>query len=143
MSLTRANAKPNVMGAMVPERAPATPRETLADVRPRCAKATLRPQEGASRLRESAADALQTVTSQKAAALDIGIHEGRLSHKLRDGSLTLKQLETLGPTYAAALGEQLTERYGEARESPKAYARRLVNQIESLLVELKQFIEAA
>lgn len=121
--------------------AAATPRETLADVRPKQAKAELRPQAAVILLREVAAEAIHRTSSQKAAAVDIGIHEGRLSHKLKDGSLTLAQLETLGPGYAAELGAHLTETYGSERESPKQYARRLVQQIEACLVELKQFLD--
>lgn len=118
-------------------------RESLAGVRPRPAKAELDPQVSATQLRDVAAEALHHVTSQKAAAGEIGIHEGRLSHKLRDGSLTLGQLEALGPVFAAELGRQLTEQYSTALESPASRARRVIHTIEGLLVELKQFVEIA
>jgi hypothetical protein len=129
---------------------PATPRESLADLRPRQAKADLRAQEGAtastdpqsfaSPLRDLAAETLRRVTSQKAAAIDIGIHEGRLSHKLKDGSLTVAQLEALGPVYAAELGELLVAQYGPLSD-PKDAARKALERIEDELRLLRQYVE--
>jgi hypothetical protein len=67
------------MPATLPKQPSATSRESLADVRGYGAKAEHHPQEPASQLREVAATALRKTTSQKAAAADIDIHEGRLS----------------------------------------------------------------
>lgn len=131
------------MSSSIAERQAATPRETLASVRGSAVKADLKPQVPATSLREVAAEAIRRVTSQKAAATDIGIHEGRLSHKLRDGSLTLAQLEALGPEYGAELGRELVEQYGPLAASPKEHARKVIHEIEARLVELKQFVDVA
>jgi hypothetical protein len=69
--------------ATLPKQLSATARESLADVRGYGAKAEHHPHVSASQLREVAATALRKTTSQKAAAADIDIHEGRLSHKLQ------------------------------------------------------------
>lgn len=131
------------MNPTVPASTGATSRELLADVRPRPAKASLHPQEGASRLRELAAEALKRVTSQKSAAIDIGIHEGRLSHKLKDGSLTLAQLEALdAPQFCAEFGKLLVEQFGPLSD-PKDAARKACDEIEQLARLLRQFVEAA
>lgn len=122
---------------------PATPRERLADVSGRDAdrpRAELHPQPSATRLRDVAAEALQQVTSQKAAAIDIDLSEGRLSHKLKDGTLTLAQLETLGPTYAVKFGEQLIEQFAPLA-TPKARARQQLRDAERCLRELDQVLE--
>lgn len=116
----------------------ATPRERLADVCPRPAKATLQPQEGATRLREVAAEALRRATSQKAAAADIGVSEGRLSHKVKDGTLTLAQLEALGPEFGRELGDECRRVYGEA--DPKDRARRVLLSLRRELDELAEVI---
>lgn len=94
----------------------ATPRESLAEVRGVPLKASLREpqaQLAAPLLREVAADALWKTTSQTAAAIDIEISDGRLSHKLKDGSLTLKQLEKLGPQFGAEFGAGCRRVFGE------------------------------
>lgn len=128
------------MPSTMRDAADATPRERLADVRPQQAKAELHAHVSATRLREVAAEALRRATSQKAAAIDIGIHEGRLSHKLKDGTLTLAQLEELGPTYAAELGEALIESFG-ALTDPKAIARRELESIENAVRTIRQFVD--
>lgn len=132
------------MAAIIANSSAATPRERLADVRGHQAKADLREQVGATRLREIAAEALRRVTSQKAAATDIGIHEGRLSHKLKDGSLTLAQLESFEhePKFYAELGRLLTEAYGPL-DDPKVRAQRACDEVQALVNELRQYIEVA
>lgn len=105
------------------------------------AKADLRVNVDQLRLRAIVSDVIQRVSSQKAAALDMGIDQGQLSRQLQTGHLTIERLEKLGPGYAAELGAHLTQTYGSERESPKAYARRLVQQIEACLLELKQFVD--
>lgn len=90
-------------------------RRTLADVCGRDAsrpKADLQPQAGATRLRDVAAETIRAGGKQESAARDIEIHPARLSHKLKDGSLTLAQLEKLGPDYARAFGEGLMDQFG-------------------------------
>lgn len=85
------------------------------------AKAELQPQQPATNLREPAAEALRHVyPKQEAAAPDASMSPSRLSHKLKDGSLTLKHLEHFGADYAAEFGEALVKKYG--RTNPKANA---------------------
>ena len=128
------------MPATLPNPAPATERRSLAGVSGKPIKADLRPQVPATRLREIAAETVRRVSSQKAAALDIGVHEARLSHKLQDGSLTLAQLETLGPAFAAALGTELVEQFASLA-TPKARAQHTLRTIRGLLDELAQAVE--
>lgn len=111
----------------------ATERQSLAGS---CAKAELRAQVGAPPLREVAADALKRVTSQKAAALDVGISEGRLSHKVKDGTLTLRELEALGPDFGRALGEECQRTYGA--ETADARKQRLIRALRQHLDELSE-----
>lgn len=118
----------------------ATERETLPAPCGAHAKADLRPQVPATRLRDVAAEALQRTSSQKSAAIDIAISEGRLSHKLQDGSLTLAQLEALGPSYAVALGESLIEQFAPLA-TPKARALQQVSEAERALKEIRQALE--
>lgn len=106
-----------------------TPRQTLADVVLTPAKAEVRSQRGASQLRAVAAEAIRRVSSQKAAALEIGLNESRLSHKLKDGSVTLAQLEVLGPVYAAEFGRVLLAQYGADAETPQDRARRVIPEL--------------
>lgn len=134
------------MPRTIPDSARAIRQQKLSDVAPQPAKAALReqapasadggPQPSGSELRIVAGEALRRVTSQKAAALDIGITEGRLSHKMRDGSLTLAQLEALGPRYAAELGRSLVEQYEAAIETPRERARRVLPAL------IREFMEA-
>lgn len=129
------------MAPMMATQQIATPRERLADVRPSQAKASLDPQVGASRLRELAAEALKRVTSQKSAAIDIGIHEGRLSHKLKDGTLTLAQLESLNePKFCAELGRLLVEEFGTELEDPLTRANRVIREAHAKLEELGEIM---
>lgn len=109
--------------------AAATPREKLPETSGQPVKASLRPQVPATRLRDVAAEALQQATSQKAAALDIDISEGRLS-----------QLETLGPQYAVKFGEQLIEQFAPLA-TPIARARQQVKEARRALDEIEQALE--
>ena len=130
------------MSSTVPDPSGATLRETLAGVRGKPIKADLRPQAPDSRLRDVAADALRRTSSQKAAAIDIDLSEGRLSHKLQDGTLTLAQLEALGPVFAAKFGKDLVEKFGPLAD-PRDHARRLCDDIQALVNQLRQFVDAA
>lgn len=114
----------------------ATPRERLADVSGRPAKAELKAQVPAIPLRDVAAEALRRAMSQKAAATDIDISEGRLSHKLKDGSLTLAQLEALGAVFGMRLGEVCREHYGT--EDPQARMRRAIREAQEKIAEIAE-----
>ena len=104
------------------------------------AKAQLRPdiepEVDGRRFREVAADALRRMTSQKAAALAIGISEGRLSTKLQDGSLTLRQLEALGLEYAVQLAHDVLVAYGASAKSSKQRARERLPEMLREILEL-------
>lgn len=114
----------------------ATPRERLAGVSGKPAKAELRTQVGATPLRDVVAEALRRATSQKAAALEIAISEGRLSHKLKDGSLTVAQLEELGAIFGMRLGETCREMYGT--EDPQERIRRAIREARQKIDELAE-----
>ena len=121
----------------------ASHREELATVRPKPAKAELKPQVTASAMREVAAEAIRSAHGkQETAANEVGIHFASLSRQLKDGTLRLEQMEKLGPAFAVKFAEELLRQYGSLA-SPKDYARRLIRDIESALSELRQFIEDA
>lgn len=63
-------------------------------------------------LREVVASAVELAMQQKEAAYLIGRSEGRLSSKLKDGSLTVRQLEALGVVFGRRLGEECKREYG-------------------------------
>lgn len=118
-------------------------RELLADVHPTPAKAQLRPQASASRLREVAADTIRTVSGNaRAAAIDMQIHEGHLSRSLKDGTIRLEQLEALGPAFAVKFGKDLVEKFGPLVD-PKDHARRLCDDMQAIVNQLRQFVDAA
>ena len=128
------------MAPIVDHAVSATPRERLAGVRPQPVKAELDPQEGATSMRQLAKSAIQAVSGQKAAAIDIGIHEGRLSHKLSDGTITLAELETLGPKFAARFGADLVEMNGPLA-TPLTRARQKLRESHAALDEIEQLLE--
>lgn len=128
------------MGNSLPASSSALPRESLATVRATDNKTALHPQVPASPLREIAKDAIRRIGKQSAAASDIGIHEGRLAHKLADGTLSLAELERLGPQYAAEFGRQLLERFGPLA-TPQARARQTVRAMRQALDELDAYLE--
>ncbi len=93
-----------------------------------------------SRLREVAADTIRIVSGNaRAAAIDMQIHEGHLSRSLKDGTLRLEQLETLGPAFAAKFGQELVERFGPLVD-PKARVLRLIRESRRLLDELAEAV---
>lgn len=127
------------MPASLREPLSAPERKSLADVCGKPAKADLRPQVPATDLRELAAEARTRTVKLESAADEIGIHPSRLSHKFSDGSVTLAQLEKLGPQYAFEFGRQLVERFGPL-SNPHDYADRLLHEIDRLVLELKQYV---
>lgn len=99
------------------------------------AKADLRPAEvPGSIFREVAAETLRRGGSQKAAAITLAISEGRLSSKLKDGSLTLKQLEQFGPDYLTEFARGLMER---SATDPHARVRQLCRELRQRLDDLE------
>lgn len=131
---------PNTMA----ERLSAPERKTVADVCGKDAvrpKADLHPQPIASDLRGPAAEARVRSVKLESAADEIGIHPSRLSHKFSDGTVTLAQLEKLGPKYAFEFGRELMERYGPL-SNPHDYADRLLLEAERVIFELKQYVSS-
>jgi hypothetical protein len=128
------------MATTLKAEAGATPRERLAGISGQPVKAALRAQLPATPVREVAKDAIHRVSSQKAAAVDLALSEGRLSHKLTDGSLTLAQLEGLDPRVIAEFGKLLTERYAPL-VTPQARIREQVRQVRRACDEIDSFLE--
>lgn len=117
------------MAPTVPTGGSASPREVLV---PACT----------TRLRDVAGDAIRATSGNaRAAAIDLDVHEGHLSRQLKDGTLRLEQLEILGPTFAAAFGAELVERFGP--RDPKARIQQLLRQARRVLDELAEALEAA
>lgn len=77
-----------------------------------------------------------------AAARQLGKDEGNFSRDVKHERLTMRDLSALGAPFLAELGKELVDQFGQLSD-PKDRARALVHQIESCLLELKQFIEAA
>lgn len=128
------------MPPSVPSSSATTLRKSLAGVCPSPVKAHLDPQVPATRLRDDAEEAIDRTSSQKAAAATIGISQGRLSHKNDDGTLTLAQLETLGPEFAVEFGVSIQKKYGPLVKSPSEHAEDLIDQMQADLNELRQFV---
>lgn len=128
------------MPSILPKPQPAPERASLADVCGKPAKADLHPHLPAPLLREVAATAIERTDIQKEIADQIGIHRSRLTHKLKDGSLTLRQLEELGPEFFVILGQELLETFGPLA-TPQARARQVIRAIRAALDELDQFTE--
>jgi hypothetical protein len=120
--------------------AAAPQRSSLADVCGKPAKADLHPHTAAPLLREVAAQALERTSIQKVAADQIGIHRARLSHKLKDGTLNLAQLEAVGPEFCAELGRMLLDTFGPL-STPKARAKQDISEMRRLLDQLDQLLE--
>lgn len=78
---------------------------------------------------------------QGAAAAHLGKDEGNFSRDVKAKRLTLRELESLGPTFLATLGQELIEQYG-ALQDPKTRARRTCDQMQALVNELRQFVDA-
>lgn len=120
--------------------APARERPSLADVCGKPVKADLAPHIPAPRMREVAASSVESTGTQKGAATDIGIDRSRLSHKLKDGSLNLAQMEALGPAFCAEFGRQLLEEYGPLA-TPQMRVRQALRVMRRLIDEIEQYLE--
>lgn len=120
---------------------PATAQERLNDASPcgRSVRAEIRAHGAACDMRESAKDALKRTAKQEAAAGQVGISQSRLSHKIADGTLTLRDMEAFGPSYAAEYGRQLVEKF--AVMTPKDRARATLRTISEKAEELRQLME--
>jgi hypothetical protein len=128
------------MSPSIPDYAAERSRQRLSDVHGVPVKAGLHPNEPERFLREVAKDTIRAIGKQGSAAADIAISEGRLSAKLADGSIALKQLERLGLSYAVSFAENILKRYGPLA-TPQARARQLVREMRDRLNEIDQYLE--
>lgn len=122
------------------DRNPALERPSLAGVCGKPVKADLHPHTGAPRMRDVAASSVENSGTQKGAAAEIGIDRSRLSHKLKDGSLNLAQMESLGPTFLAEFGRRLLEEFGPL-STPQQRVREAIREIRRRCDEVEQFLE--
>lgn len=76
--------------------------------------------------------------TQKAGAYCTGQAEGNFSRSLREGTLTVKKLEQIGPQFLAALGQLLNETYGPARVHPLDRAATLLREVSEVLQEARR-----
>lgn len=128
------------MGTSLPKALPSTRVDVLDSVRPAPAKAALKVNDSQFALTAVVSDSIRSVTTQKAAAIDMEIDEGQLSRELQSGRLTLARLERLGPDVAAEIGRRLLEQYGPLA-TPHARARQTVRAIRKALDDLDQYLE--
>lgn len=128
------------MGSTLRTSADAPERPSLAEVCGKSIKAELHPHLAAPRVRDVAAASVEHTTTHKGAASDIGIDRSRFSHKLKDGSLNLAQLEELGVAFAAEFGRQLLEVYGPL-STPQQRVRDAIREIRRKCDEVEQFLE--
>ena len=119
---------------------PGTPQQKLSDVHGVPVKANLHPKVPETPLREIAKDTIQLLGKQESAAGDIEISAGRLSAKLADGSITVKQLESLGIDYAVRFAEEILRQLGPLA-TPKMRARHTLHRIRQAVEELDQYLE--
>lgn len=116
------------------------PQQKLSGIHGSPVKASLHPKEPEGFLRETAKDTIQTVGKIETAAVDIDISAARLSAKLADGSVTLKQLESLGINYAVRWAEDILRKLGPLA-TPQARMREQIRAIRRAADELEQGIE--
>ena len=128
------------MGSSVSQSRASTRVDVLDSVRPSPAKAALKVNADQSGLTAVVSDTIRSVTTQKAAAIDMEIDEGQLSRELQTGRLTLARLEKLGPQYAAELGRRLVDAYGSL-VSPQAFIREQIREIRRRLDQIEQGVE--
>lgn len=124
----------------VPQLYPSTPSQMLDSLRPAPAKAVLAVNDGQSEFRPLITEAIRRVSSQKAAAIDMGIDPAQLTRQLQNGHLTVERLEKLGPEYAAEFGRLLLEQYGPL-STPQARAKAAIREVRRLIDELDQVLE--
>lgn len=104
-------------------------------------KGALPPHTPAPLVREAASEAVRASGHvHKAAASDLGLDRSRFSHKLKDGTLTLKEMEILGPAFAVKFGTELLERFGPLA-TPHARAKQLLREMDRMNQELGQLLD--
>lgn len=116
------------------------PQQKLSGIHGSPVKANLHPKEPEGFLREIAKDTIKTVGKIETAAEEIDISAARLSAKLTDGSVTLKQLEALGIPYAVRWAEEILRQLGPL-STPQARMREQIRAIRRAADELEQGLE--
>lgn len=120
-----------------------TPDKVLVTPRPKPAKADLHDNAGHNVLSDVVSEAAKRAYGkQGAAAAQLGKDEGNFSRDVRAERTTLRELRALGPAFLAAFGKELVLQFGEL-DDPKARARRLCDEAQELINELRQFVDAA
>lgn len=118
------------------------PDNGLVIPRPTPAKATLADNFGSDSLSDVVIEAAKSsYGKQGAAAAQLGKDEGNFSRDVKAKRMTLRDLEALGPGFLAQFGHELVEQYG-ALQDPKTRARRTCDQMQALVNELRQFVDA-
>lgn len=125
------------MSATLPKPSSAPERPSLAGA---CAKADLAPHPPAPRVRDCAAEAVRAKGTHKGAASDLGLDRSRFSHKLKDGSLRLSELEELGPDVAVKMAEEILEHFAPL-VTPAARMRHQLRMAKRALDEAEQLVE--
>jgi len=128
------------MGSSLRDTLPAPERPSLADTCGKKLMAHAKPHQPAPVVREAAAEAINRTGTHKGAATDLGLDRSRFTHKLSDGTLTLKELEALGPAFVAKFGEELLER-AMPLATPAARLREQIRSIRRAVDELEQGLE--
>lgn len=119
------------------------PDNSLVMARPIPAKAELHDNAGQNLLSEVVIEAAKaSYGKQGAAAAHLGKDEGNFSRDVKAKRTTLRDLEALGPGFLAQLGHELIEQF-EPLADPKTRARRTCDQLQALVNELRQFVDAA
>lgn len=122
------------MRAAVPE----TKQQKLSDVYVRPVKAVLDPKVSESPLRTLVKEAIPR-GQQASAAIEIGIGDARLSAKLTDGTIQIRELEKLAPSVWVKFAEQIIEQYG-ALASPEARTIQQIDLAIAVLHEVRQYV---
>lgn len=121
-----------------------TPQEIVLGIHGKDAarpKADLNPKASETALRTIAKDVIQAGGKQEAAAEEAGLSGGRFSAKLIDGSIRLRELERLGPSFAVKWAEEIIRQFGPTM-TPQQFIREEVRAIRKHLENIEQGTEA-
>lgn len=128
------------MASSMAERSHAREQQDLAGIRATKLSPPLKAQVSATDFQAVVSEAIRAVSSQKAAAVDLGISEGRLSHKLSDGTLTARDLDELGPAVLTEIARRALEVFGPL-STPQSRMREAVRDIRRRCDEIDQYLE--
>lgn len=118
--------------------------KSLVIGRPRMAKVTTADKPTAGSLSPLVKDAAkQAHGKQELAALAIGKDGGNFSRDSDAERLTIRDLRQLGPQFLVLFADLLKEEYGALAPSPAARAERLIDDMQAMLNEFRQFVRSA